>query len=191
MPKRRVSNIVVDGAIARVELTQGQWAVIDSRDVPLVKGHAWYADKKGHSWYASTKSDGLHVQMHRVIANTPKGLSTDHIDHDGLNNRRRNLRVCTHAENMANRRPRPPRPPRPTDPVKLARYIRWRLNREVADPFAEIVVCSSACGPDDMHPCAACLTLPASTERTKEDVADYVDRVRAEQRRDRWSEEAA
>ena len=42
--------------------------------------------------------------LHRRIMKTPKGLDTDHIDADKLNNQRLNLRVCTHRENLQNGR---------------------------------------------------------------------------------------
>jgi flagellar basal body rod protein FlgC len=42
--------------------------------------------------------------MHRLIMNTPDGMDTDHINSNGLDNRRQNLRICTHAENLANRK---------------------------------------------------------------------------------------
>ena len=40
--------------------------------------------------------------MHRLISQPADGEFVDHIDGDGLNNRRANLRNCTHAQNMAN-----------------------------------------------------------------------------------------
>lgn len=40
--------------------------------------------------------------MHRVILNTPPGMDTDHINGDGCDNRRCNLRICTRSQNMAN-----------------------------------------------------------------------------------------
>ncbi len=44
------------------------------------------------------------VLMHRQIIKAPKGQNVDHIDRNGLNNQRANLRLCTHAENLWNQK---------------------------------------------------------------------------------------
>lgn len=43
--------------------------------------------------------------MHRAIMRTPQGKQIDHRNHDGLDNRRCNLRECSHIENMRNQLP--------------------------------------------------------------------------------------
>ena len=54
--------------------------------------------------YSSCK-DGFHNKyLHRIIMGEPDGMDVDHIDGDPLNNRRSNLRICTHNENMTNRK---------------------------------------------------------------------------------------
>lgn len=83
--------------------------VIDDADWDLVKGYRWTAHRAGsdnyfyaiHHW----EQDGVrkHVLLHRLILGlTDRKILVDHKDGDGLNNRRDNLRICTHAENMRN-----------------------------------------------------------------------------------------
>ena len=43
--------------------------------------------------------------MHRLLMAPPKGMLVDHIDGNGLNNRRANLRLCTRSQNRRNTRP--------------------------------------------------------------------------------------
>ena len=104
----------IDGDVAYVPLTKGYWAVIDRADVALVSGFKWTAlvsrraDGSVRSVYAkrAQKIDGKiqTILMHRVIAGTPHDLASDHIDGNGLNNRRRNLRNVTTQQNNHNAR---------------------------------------------------------------------------------------
>jgi HNH endonuclease len=103
---KRQCMINADGTIS-VPLTLGQVAIIDADDFEKIKNYNWHAVKTGHVFYAkrATRKKGEQriVPMHAVIAGTPAGLCTDHIDGNGLNNRRSNLRICTHAQNQQNR----------------------------------------------------------------------------------------
>lgn len=99
------SQIIIDGSSARVSLTQGFDAIIDSQDVPLVAGYRWVIlsnSKTGHA-YAARYEAGKCFLMHRVILGATAGTFVDHADGDGLNNRRSNIRLATHAQNMVNR----------------------------------------------------------------------------------------
>lgn len=88
-------------------LTGGRSCLIDVADYPLVKGLRWAAIKGRHTYYAlippinnkGTKS----VYMHRLLLNAPPHLNVDHINMNGLDNRRSNLRLCTPSQNQANR----------------------------------------------------------------------------------------
>lgn len=86
-----------------IPITQGRHAVIDSADYELVAAHKWYSHKSGNNFYAKTFIDGKCTYMHRLILDiTDANTVADHIDGNGLNNRRGNLRSCTKTQNMHN-----------------------------------------------------------------------------------------
>lgn len=78
--------------------TKGKYALVDEEDYDRVMQYNWHLT----SGYASNNSLGL---MHRFIMNCPDDKVIDHIDHDTLNNRKSNLRVCTQKQNCHNSRP--------------------------------------------------------------------------------------
>jgi hypothetical protein len=91
--------------MAVVELTRGLVALVDDVDLPLVAGRSWHASRRsdGKGWYArsSTHRDGknVHVLMHVLLMGV-RGV--DHVNRDGLDNRRVNLRQASQSENLAN-----------------------------------------------------------------------------------------
>ncbi len=94
----------------KIKLTQNKYALVDNEDFHSLNQYKWYASKEGHTFYATrvtknpkgSKVRQARVKMHRVIMKTPVGMETDHIDKNGLNNQRSNLRICTKAENRRN-----------------------------------------------------------------------------------------
>jgi len=74
----------------------------DPQDRELITRYNWSLNSQG---YAVTQKNGKSVLMHRLIldVNDPK-IYCDHINHNGLDNRRTNLRICTRSENQHNRR---------------------------------------------------------------------------------------
>ena len=109
MAKRLIRPIRIEGNAAYVTLTKGHTAVIDAADIPLVEGRNWFAFETPRTVYAACTDilDGKRRTrlMHRTIMDAPDGLDVDHIDSDGLNNSRSNLRLATRSENMQNQRP--------------------------------------------------------------------------------------
>ena len=106
----RPSPIEIDGDTARIILNRGGVALIDAADVPLVAHLAWRRHVTGTGGiYVTSKVLGADekrhtVYLHRHIMGNPPGLTIDHRDNDGLNNRRANLRECTQSKNSQNRR---------------------------------------------------------------------------------------
>lgn len=96
-----------------VDLTQGLVAIVDDDDQELVSGRTWCANKAGKTFYAytyvrhPTRGGTLLLAMHRLILGLEYGdrKEGDHINGDGLDNRRANLRIVTHAQNRKNTRP--------------------------------------------------------------------------------------
>jgi hypothetical protein len=90
-----------------IPLTQGYFALVDDEDYDFLMQWKWTADRGRNSYYAYRRislSDGSRkkIIMHRIIMNTPGDLEVDHIDHDGLNNQKSNLRNCTPQQNHLN-----------------------------------------------------------------------------------------
>jgi hypothetical protein len=84
---------------------KGLFATVDAADYPKLREYKWYAYRRGRKIYAVCQTGRKTVYMHRMILRPRKGYLVDHIDGNGLNNRRCNLRVCTAAQNRANARP--------------------------------------------------------------------------------------
>lgn len=91
-----------------IQLTKGKVALVDDEDYEGLSRFKWCAQKSRNTYYAvrnssrDTNGKGHKIRMHRVIMDTPDGMLTDHIDGNGLNNQRSNLRICTMAENQQN-----------------------------------------------------------------------------------------
>ena len=94
----------------RIPLTQGKVAIIDDKDLALVSQYEWFAHKNGKNFYAETRlpiSKGrILLKMHVLIMGKKIGFEIDHINHNGIDNRRENLRHATHSQNHQNNRPR-------------------------------------------------------------------------------------
>ena len=96
-------------AFRRIPLTQGKYAIVDPDDYDWISAHKWYASKCKNTFYAGRNTriginkKRLHIKMHRQVIWPPQRLVVDHINHNGLDNRKANLRLATRAQNCLNR----------------------------------------------------------------------------------------
>lgn len=79
----------------------GGITIVDKQDYELVSSYKWLANCKG---YVRSYNKGKEVYLHRLLLNAPKGMEVDHLNHDPKDNRRSNLRLCSHLTNMDNMR---------------------------------------------------------------------------------------
>ena len=95
----------------KIPLTQGKVALVDEEDYEYLMRWKWYLYEANGQCYAvrnerfSTEHGHARrtVRMHREIMHTPKTLYVDHINHNGLDNRKCNMRHCSSRENQGNR----------------------------------------------------------------------------------------
>ena len=94
--------------------------MVDDEDYNYLSQWKWHArkstTKSGDNWYAyrqfrdpsvknsKGESKQILVIMHRVIIGAPKGRYVDHINGNGLDNQKLNLRLCNHTQNLYNQR---------------------------------------------------------------------------------------
>lgn len=89
----------------KIPLTQGKSALVSDEDYEYLNQWKWCAQKIGRTFYAVRGSRNSHRYMHRVIADKLGFKSqVDHINRDGLDNRRSNLRDTTQKQNLENTR---------------------------------------------------------------------------------------
>ena len=89
-----------------IPLTKGLVAIIDDEDFERVSRYKWLALPRKRTSYATRTSQvggtKKTVYLHRFILNASNGLQVDHINGNGLDNRKSNLRLVTHSENLRN-----------------------------------------------------------------------------------------
>lgn len=94
MPKK--NEIIIEDSITKIKLDDNSFCLVDTEDYLLFSNHFWRKNKNGYV----ESSIGL---IHRVVTKCPNNKVVDHINHNTLDNRKENLRICTHTENNFNR----------------------------------------------------------------------------------------
>lgn len=96
----------------QISLSQGQFALVDDADYVWLNQWKWHALRHHNTFYAMRQQNNgdyskrQHISMHGQILNLPQGTEGDHVDGNGLNNQRSNIRISTHQQNMHNMKKR-------------------------------------------------------------------------------------
>jgi hypothetical protein len=77
-------------------------AIVDDEDHDWLSTYSWCRNAGGKTAYAVARVGGRVQQMHRLIMAPPPGLKVDHVNRNGLDNRRGNLRLATARQNQQN-----------------------------------------------------------------------------------------
>jgi hypothetical protein len=88
-----------------IKLKNGLTVLVDDEDYPILSQWNWCCVSNNKKYVKTNFSENgkqKPVYMHRFIMQAPKGMDVDHINGNPLDNRKENLRVCTHSENKRN-----------------------------------------------------------------------------------------
>jgi len=94
----------------RIPLSLGKFAIVDPEDYERLKRYKWYAREGPTTFYAVRyismfeKQDRKNAYMHNLVIDITDGMFADHINYNGLDNRKANLRPATHTQNVWHRR---------------------------------------------------------------------------------------
>jgi len=102
----------VEASMKKIKLYNGELTLVDDEDFERLNKFRWHLQgpKTKRTRYVSRTirippNSSQSIKMHREIMNAKKGQVVDHIDHNGLNNQKSNLRICTRFQNCHNRLP--------------------------------------------------------------------------------------
>ena len=92
----------------RIRLTRGKYAIVDPEDFVRLNQYRWYCSQSNYAVRATSKKSGkgpkqVEIFMHKIVCPPPKGMISDHINRNRLDNRKANLRPATWTQNAWNR----------------------------------------------------------------------------------------
>ncbi len=91
-----------------IVMISGREVAFDEGDQEIIERYSWHTfEATRGGLYVKVRNGSRNIYLHRLLmADSLKpGMEVDHVDRNGLNNRRSNLRVVTHGRNMVNTLP--------------------------------------------------------------------------------------
>lgn len=88
--------------MVKIPLRDPYFILVDQQDFDFVSRHHWTIDERSYTNYAVTTINGKKVYMHRLLVDANEDV--DHINGNGLDNRRKNLRAVSRQQNSWNRK---------------------------------------------------------------------------------------
>lgn len=89
-----------------IKLTRGKIALVDDDDFEYLNQWKWYTEPFFNTFYARkstrNKRGNIKTRMHSLLMKPKEGFVIDHIDRNGLNNQKSNLRICKSHDNLTN-----------------------------------------------------------------------------------------
>ena len=99
--KRPATNVYeFNGDIGTCKCANGDSYIFNKDDYGIVCMHGWYMNRNG---YAYTRINHRRIALHRLLLSAQEGEDVDHISGNTRDNRRNNLRKCSHRNNQCNR----------------------------------------------------------------------------------------
>ncbi len=88
----------------KIKLTKGYVTIVDDDNYSQLSQYSWCVSTWADKTYAIRRNpeNGKLIRMHRQIMKATKGIEIDHINGNTLDNRKQNLRLCKHKQNLAN-----------------------------------------------------------------------------------------
>jgi hypothetical protein len=110
-----------------IQCTKGRVAIVSDEDYELLNKFRWQGSVYPQVALRRRNGKTTTVSMHTFILRGPSELVIDHINGDTYDNRRENLRLVTHQQNMTNSKKHKITPHNPYKGVHAANYVRYGL----------------------------------------------------------------
>jgi hypothetical protein len=94
--------------VKKIPLTKNKFALVDDEDYSVLIEHSWHTIATKNHFYAARRQgkNGPYIYMHRFLLGLMPGDSrhVDHVNCNGLDNRRHNIRIITPQNNIRRKR---------------------------------------------------------------------------------------